>query len=107
MLVGGAALPRRFTGEHSSVQDRSEDKGSCSVAVALPTPGVLPTFFGAISCGGEQRAARILLFPHEDGHTVSALQFLHVLHKALRHVGFPTEDYGTHSFRIGVTTEAG
>ena len=45
-------------------------------------------------------------FCHKDDSRVTAYELLLVPHKALRELGEEGDSYGTHSFRIGATTEA-
>lgn len=42
---------------------------------------------------------------HLDGSALSRFQFGSVFKKSLLAAGFPSQDYSSHSFRIGATTE--
>ncbi|KAJ1150873.1 hypothetical protein NDU88_003660 [Pleurodeles waltl] len=48
-----------------------------------------------------------LVFCHRNGDVVSAYQLLVVMRSCLNHIGVDSSHYGTHSFWIGMATEAG
>ncbi|XP_069092652.1 integrase/recombinase xerD homolog [Pleurodeles waltl] len=89
-------------------QSKTDQKG-LGVTVVLrryPYKDICP-----VNLGVQLRSKSVVsegpVFCHADGRKVTAAQLLAILRKGLSGMGFDAERFGTHSFRIGVATEAG
>ncbi|XP_069057794.1 integrase/recombinase xerD homolog [Pleurodeles waltl] len=89
-------------------QSKTDQKGAGATVVLrrYPCKDICPVRLGVILRSGSEFSAGPV-FCHAGGRKVTAAQLLAVLRKGIAGMGLEAERFGTHSFRIGMATEAG